>query len=224
MNVLVFMEGVARELAVLLAFLTLCVTRGQEIPSAHGLCSPVMNVFSSEGVYIEPIAKSSVRLHKLHKTFEDGHILSFEMNATSPNGVVFYMASKHQNPSKSEFIALEIVDSYFRYHIKCSHLNAMLTVPRIVASDAQFHKISFQRTRTRGRLTIDGIHFFKNFRVECKGFRSMIFGGLLPEDRTHTDPLQKYESHFEGCIRNLDTSTGVIDEPRYHAVSQCHNT
>lgn len=39
MNVLVFMEGVARELAVLLAFLALCVTRGQEIPSANGLCS-----------------------------------------------------------------------------------------------------------------------------------------------------------------------------------------
>lgn len=73
------------------------------------------------------------------------HILSFEMNATSPNGVVFYMASKHQNPSKSEFIALEIVDSYFRYHIKCSHLNAMLTVPRIVANDAQFHKVNIHK-------------------------------------------------------------------------------
>lgn len=57
-------------------------------------------------------------------------------------------------------------------------------------------KISFQRTRTRGRLTIDGIHFFKNFRVECKGFRSMIFGGLLPEDRTHTDPLQVETGNF----------------------------
>lgn len=39
MNVPVFMEGVARELTMLLAFLTLCVTRGQEIPSAQGLCS-----------------------------------------------------------------------------------------------------------------------------------------------------------------------------------------
>lgn len=59
-----------------------------------------------------------------------------------------------------------------------------------------FLKISFQRTRTRGRLTIDGRHFFKNFRVECKGFRSMIFGGLLPEDRTHTDPLQVETDNF----------------------------
>lgn len=61
-----------------------------------------------------------------------------------------------------------------------------------------FLKISFQRTRTRGRLTIDGRHFFKNFRVECKGFRSMIFGGLLPEDRTHTDPLQVETENF--CV------------------------
>ncbi|XP_022341553.1 uncharacterized protein LOC111135617 isoform X2 [Crassostrea virginica] len=183
-----------------------------------------MNILASEGVYIEPIAKSSVRLHNLHKPFEDGHILSFEMNATSANGVVFYMASRHHNPNKSEFIALEVVDSYFRYHIKCSHLNAMLTVPRIVADDKRFHKISFQRTRSRGKLMIDGRHFFKNFRVECRGFRSIVFGGLLPEDREHTNPLQKYESHFEGCIRNVDTSTGVTDEPRYRAVSQCHNT
>lgn len=39
MNVQMLMEGVAKELTVLLAFLTLCVTRGQETPSAHGLCS-----------------------------------------------------------------------------------------------------------------------------------------------------------------------------------------
>ena len=64
------------------------------------------------------------------------------MNATSANGVVFYMASRHHNPNKSEFIALEVVDSYFRYHIKCSHLNAMLTVPRIVADDKRFHKVN----------------------------------------------------------------------------------
>ncbi|XP_062593041.1 uncharacterized protein LOC134254532 [Saccostrea cucullata] len=224
MSMLAFMEGTAREFSLFLTFLLVCFTHGQGGYSTFGVCSSKMDVLTSEGIYIEPIAKSFVRLHRLHKPFGNGHVLSLEMNATSPNGVVFYMASKHQHPDKSEFIALEIVDRYFRYHIKCSHLNAMLTVPRIIANDRKFHKISFERSRSRGKLLIDGKRFFQNFRVECQGFRSIVLGGLLLEDRKHTNPLQKYESHFEGCIRNVDTSTGVAAEPRYHAVSQCHNT
>ena len=43
MNLPAFMEGIAREIAVLLTFLILCFTKGQEATTTFGMCSVSLN-------------------------------------------------------------------------------------------------------------------------------------------------------------------------------------
>ncbi|KAK3085387.1 hypothetical protein FSP39_002595 [Pinctada imbricata] len=131
-------------------------TKPKAATSACG--NSTINILTENGVYIEPMSGSLVKMAALSKTFVNGHILSFDVNMTSSDGVVFYLLG--QGRRRSEFIALEVANGHFRYHIKCGYLDALLTITDIRANDRKWHTIQFFRRSTRGNLKVDGKRYF----------------------------------------------------------------
>lgn len=192
------------------------IVRGMTI---NNKCHSSINILSAKGAYIEPLQKSRVRIESLQKPFDNGHELSFEFNTRSMSGVLFYL----NNPNNREFVGVEIASGFLTYHIKCRRLEAVLTVAAAKVDDGQWHKIVYRRKRRKGRLTIDGKHYFQNYRVSCdsKGFSSMTLGGINPTDVKFVDSFEGKSGHFEGCIRNVDNTAGIMTSPKYTGVSEC---
>lgn len=182
-------------------------------------CQSAINILNPRGAYVESLEKSRVRIDKLEKPFENGHSLSFEFKTTSLHGILFYL----NNKNSKEFVGVEIASGYLTYHIKCRRLEAVLTVAGAKVDDGQWHQVIFRRKRKRGRLTVDGKHYFQNYRVECDddGFTSMTLGGIDPVDIDFVNSFEGKTGHFEGCIKNLDNTAGIRSSPRYTGVSEC---
>lgn len=55
-----------------------------------------------------------------------------------------------------------------------------------------FLQIVFRRKRKRGRLIVDGKHYFQNYRIACdtEGFASMTLGGIHPSDADFVDSFE----------------------------------
>lgn len=183
-------------------------------------CKSAINIFSSNGVYIESLNKSRVELPELHKGFTNGHELRFEFKTTSPNGVLFYMTPSDRS---SELVALDIINGHPRYHIRCKQLEATLTLSRVRVNDGRWHKILFRRRNNRGKLYVDKEPYFHDYRVNCGAFTALTFGGVHPSKRYNglRRELNTKKGHFEGCIRRVDVSTGVESRARYQGVSEC---
>lgn len=182
-------------------------------------CQSSINIFNEKGAYIEPLEKSRVRIDTLEKPFSNGHELSFDFKTRSLSGVLFYL----NNPSDREFVGVEIASGFLTYHIKCRRLEAVLTVAAAKVDDGKWHNIVYRRKRKRGRLTVDGEHYFQNYRVDCdsEGFTSMTMGGISPADVAFIDSFEGKSGHFEGCIKNVYNTAGIMTSPKYTGVSEC---
>ncbi|XP_052060520.1 laminin subunit alpha-4-like [Mytilus californianus] len=192
------------------------IVRGMTI---NQKCQTPINILSAKGAYIEPLQKSRVRIDSLKKPFGNGHALSFDFKTTSLSGVLFYL----NNANTKEFVGVEIASGFLTYHIKCRRLEAVLTVAAAKVDDGKWHSIVYRRKRKRGRLIVDGKHYFQNYRIACdnEGFASMTLGGIHPVDIDFVDSFEGKTGHFEGCIKNVDNTAGILTLPKYTGVSEC---
>lgn len=49
----------------------------------------------------------------------------------------------------------------------------------------------------------------------------MTLGGIHPIDVDFVDSFEGKTGHFEGCIKNVDNTAGILTLPKYTGVSEC---
>jgi len=62
----------------------------------------------------------------------------FDFKTTSVHGILFHMSRAGR---RHDFVALDIIDGHPRYHIRCRHAEATLTLSQVKVDDGQWHRV-----------------------------------------------------------------------------------
>ncbi|KAK6185491.1 hypothetical protein SNE40_007713 [Patella caerulea] len=182
--------------------------------------SSEIDMAGRQGVKVEPVSISRVVVGIEGRGIEDkGDEMRFQFKTRRPSGMLFYA---RRSSNDDEMIALRMENGHLFYTIICPYAHARLRLPIMTRmDDGHWHTVQFHRKRFQGFIELDKKTYFRHYPVNCGGFDSFVFGGIAPEDNNDVTRAVGKVDHFEGCLRNLETSVPFSNHISYTAVSVC---